>query len=83
MEQVTQHPEWKTYALEMDTFDGSIRRFSDTRIIDGDPIRCGNISGFINSTVVTQPKCRANCKWVFFKDLLQHHTARLIMRTMS
>jgi hypothetical protein len=32
-----QHPEWKTFALEMDTFVGSTRRHSDVRVIDGDP----------------------------------------------
>ena len=26
---LTQHHEWKTYALEMDTFDGCTRRFSE------------------------------------------------------
>jgi hypothetical protein len=35
------------------------------RVIDGDPIRSGNIVGFINSTVGTHPKRRANCEWVF------------------
>ena len=62
---LTQHPEWKTYALEMDTHDASTRRVSEQRIIDGDPIRTGNIAGFINSTVGTRPKRRANCEWVF------------------
>ncbi|CAK9201085.1 unnamed protein product [Sphagnum troendelagicum] len=62
---LTQHPEWKTFALEMDTFAGSTRRHSDRRVIDGDPIRSGNIVGFINSTVGTRPKRRANCEWVF------------------
>jgi hypothetical protein len=62
---LTQHPEWKTYALELDTFAGSSRRHSDGRVIDGDPIRSGNIAGFINSTVGTRPKRRGNCEWVF------------------
>jgi hypothetical protein len=62
---LTQHPEWKTFALEMDTFAGSIRRHSDGKVIDGDPIHSGNIAGFINCTVGTQPKRRANCEWVF------------------
>ncbi|CAK9221513.1 unnamed protein product [Sphagnum troendelagicum] len=62
---LTQHPEWKTFALEMDTFAGSTRRYSDGRVIDGDPIRSGNIAGFMNSMVGTQPKRRANCEWVF------------------
>ncbi|CAK9264690.1 unnamed protein product [Sphagnum jensenii] len=62
---LTQHPEWKTFALEMDTFAGSTRRHSDGRVIDGDPIRSGNIVGFMNSMVGTQPKRRANCEWVF------------------
>src|SRR5450759_5010072 len=54
-----QHHEWKTYALEMDTFDGTTRRFSEGRVIDGDPVRSGNIVGYINSTVGTRPKrCR-------------------------
>ncbi len=34
---LTQHPEWKTFALEMDTFAGSTRRHSDRRVIDGLP----------------------------------------------
>ncbi|CAK9253772.1 unnamed protein product [Sphagnum jensenii] len=58
---LTQHPEWKTFALEMDTFAGSTRRHSDGRVIDRDPIRSGKIVGFMNSTVGTQPKCKANC----------------------
>jgi hypothetical protein len=62
---LTQHLEWKTYALEMDTFDGSTRRHSEGRVIDEDPIRSGNIVGFINSTVGIQPKRKANCEWVF------------------
>jgi len=62
---LTQHPEWKTFALEMDTFASSTRRHNDGRMIDGDPIRSGNIAGFINSTMGTQPKRRANCEWVF------------------
>ncbi len=62
---LTQHPESKTFALELDTFVGSIRKHSDGRVIDGDPIRSGNIAGFINNTVGTQPKRRANCEWVF------------------
>jgi hypothetical protein len=49
----------------MDTFAGSTRRHSDVRVIDRDPIRSGNIDGFINSTVGTHPKRRANCEWVF------------------
>ncbi|CAK9871772.1 unnamed protein product [Sphagnum jensenii] len=60
-----QHPEWKTFALEMDTFAGSTRRHSDVRVIDGDPIRSGNIAGFINNTVGTRRKRKANCEWVF------------------
>src|SRR5450759_82568 len=48
---LTQHLEWKTYALAMDTFDGCTRRYSEQRMIDGDPIRNGNIAGFINSTM--------------------------------
>jgi hypothetical protein len=51
----------------MDTFAGSIRRHNDGRVIDGDPIRFGNIAGFINSTMGTQPKRRANCEWFFFE----------------
>ncbi len=62
---LTEHPEWKTFALEMDAFVGSIRKHSDGRVIDGDPIRSRNIVGFINSTVGTQLKRRANCEWVF------------------
>ncbi|CAM6010538.1 unnamed protein product [Sphagnum balticum] len=62
---LTQHPEWKTFALEMDTFASSTRRHSDGRVIDGNPIRSGNIAGFMNSMVGTQPKRRANCEWVF------------------
>jgi hypothetical protein len=62
---LTQHPEWKTYALDMDTFDGNIRRFCEQRVIDGDPIHTGNIAGFINSTVGSRPKRRQNCEWVF------------------
>jgi hypothetical protein len=49
----------------MDTFAGSIRRHSDGRVIDGNPIHFGNIVGFINSMVGTQLKRRANCEWVF------------------
>ncbi len=62
---LAQHLEWKTFVLEMDTFVGSTRRHSDGRVIDGDPIRSGNIAGFINGTVRTLPKRRANCEWVF------------------
>src|SRR5450759_3110244 len=64
---LTQHPKWKTYALAMDTFDGCTRRYSEQRMIDGDPIRNGNFVGFINSTVGTQPKRRANCEWVYIE----------------
>ncbi len=60
---LTQHPKWKTFVLEMDTFAGSTRRHSDGRVIDGDPICSGNIAGFINSTVGTQLKRRANYEW--------------------
>ena len=60
-----QHPEWKTYALEMDTFDGTTRRFSEGRVIDGDLVRSGNIAGYINSSVGTRPKRRANYEWIF------------------
>jgi hypothetical protein len=67
---LTQHLEWKTFALEMDTFASSTRRHSDGRVIDGDPIRSGNIAGFINITVGTQPKRRANCEWVFVEGPL-------------
>ncbi len=35
------------------------------RVIDGDPIRSGNIVSFINNTVGTHPKRRANCEWIF------------------
>jgi hypothetical protein len=62
---LTQHPEWKTFALEMDTFVGSTRRHNDGRVIDGDPICSGNIVSFINNMVGTQLKRRANCEWVF------------------
>jgi hypothetical protein len=64
---LTQHHEWKTYALEMDTFANSTRRHSDGRMIDGDPIRSENIAGFINSKVGTRHKCMDNCEWVFVK----------------
>jgi hypothetical protein len=80
---LTQHPEWKTFALEMDTFAGSTRRHSDRRVIDGDPIRSGNIVGFINSTVGTHPKRRANCEWVFVEGPPPAHMARLIMKTIA
>ncbi len=53
---LTQHPKWKTFALELDTFAGSTRRHSDVTVL---------VVGFINSTVGTRPKRRANCEWVF------------------
>lgn len=61
-----QHPEWQTYALELDAHALSVRRQSETRTIDGDPIRNGNIAGFINSTVGTRPKQKGNCEWVTY-----------------
>jgi hypothetical protein len=80
---LTQHPEWKTFALEMDTFAGSTRRHSDGRVIDGDPIRSRNIVSFINSTVGTHPKVGLIVSGFLLKDLLQHHMARLIMKTIA
>jgi hypothetical protein len=87
---LTQHPEWKTYALEMDIFAGSIRRQSDGRVIDGDPIRSGNIAGFINNKVGTRPKRRGNCKWVFVEGpppapygQNYHEDHCLVMATMT
>jgi hypothetical protein len=53
----------------MDTFASSTRRHNDGRVIDGDPICSGNIVGFINSTVGTLPKRKANCEWVFVEGL--------------
>jgi hypothetical protein len=62
-----QHPEWKTYALELDTFAGRGEVHIDKRVIDGDPIRSGDIVGFINNIIGTRPKHKANCEWVFVK----------------
>jgi hypothetical protein len=87
---LAQHPEWKTYALELDTHDGNTRRFSDQRIIDGDPIRNGNIAGFINSTVGTMPKRRQNVEWVFIEGpppapygIRYHHDHCLVVATRN
>ncbi|CAM6097688.1 unnamed protein product [Calypogeia fissa] len=87
---LTQHPEWKTYALELDTHDGNTRRYSEQRVIDGDPIRLGNIVGFINSTVGTRPKRRQNCEWVFIEGpppapygQIYHHDHCLVVATRT
>jgi hypothetical protein len=87
---LTQHPEWKTYALEMDTHASSVRRYSEQRIIDGDPMRNGNIVGFINSTVGTRPKRKANCEWVFVEGpppapygQRYHHDHFLVLATRT
>lgn len=61
-----QHPEWKTYQLDMDGHDKCTRRFSEQRIVDGDPVRHNNIAGYINSCVGTlRPKRKANVEFVF------------------
>jgi hypothetical protein len=80
---LTQHLEWKTFALEMDTFAGSTRRHSDVRVIDGDPIRSGNIAGFIKSTVGLILSVGLIVSGFLLRDLFQHHMARLIMKTIA
>lgn len=61
-----QHPEWKTYQLDMDGHDKCTRRFSEQQIVDGDPVRHNNIAGYINSCVGTlRPKRKPNVEFVF------------------
>ncbi len=78
-----QHPEWKTFALEMDTFVGSTRRHSDVRVIDGDPYVMETL--LVSSTVRwgLDLSIRLIVSGFLLRDLLQHHMVRLIMKTIA
>lgn len=61
---LAEQPSWSVYQLDMDTFPGSMSKPYHTRVIDGDPVRCGNIAGYINSIKSTKPKKRPNVEWI-------------------
>ena len=61
---IAQHPSWKVYHLDMDTFLESMSRPYHTRVIDGDPIRSSNLAGYVNSIQGSKPKKRANIEWI-------------------
>lgn len=66
---VAQHPSWRVYQLDMDTFPECMKRPTHARIIDGDPVRCGNIAGYINSVQGGKGKSlniEPNVEWVQF-----------------
>ncbi len=61
---VSQHPSWSTYQLDLDSDEHErVVRPHHRRVIDGDPIRCGNIVGYINSTEGLKPPHQANVEW--------------------
>lgn len=65
-----QHPSWAVYALKMNSDpDELIVRPEHCRMIDGDPIRSGNIAGYINSCQgprggQRRPPIEPNVEWV-------------------
>ena len=61
---VAANPWWKKFQLDLDMEAGSLARPGQTRVVDGDPVRCANLSGYINSTYGTKPKKRPNVQWV-------------------
>ncbi|KAL3677588.1 hypothetical protein R1sor_027536 [Riccia sorocarpa] len=78
---VYSHDEWlvlvgahptgiRTYLLDVDSWRGSSMPREEYRFIDGDPARCPNLAGYINSVIGTQrPQREPNVMWVLIEDL--------------
>ncbi|KAL3689791.1 hypothetical protein R1sor_016100 [Riccia sorocarpa] len=64
------HPTgFRTYLLDVDSWRGSSMPREEYRFVDGDPTRCPNLAGYINSVIGTQrPQREPNVMWVFIED---------------
>ncbi|KAL3688524.1 hypothetical protein R1sor_014833 [Riccia sorocarpa] len=77
---VYSHDEWlvliaahqagfRTYLLDVDSWRGSSMPREEYRYVDGDPARCPNLAGYINSVVGTRrPTREPNVMWVLIED---------------
>jgi hypothetical protein len=64
---VSQHPSWSTYQLDLDSDENErMVRPAHRRVVDGDPVRCGNMAGYINSTEGLKPARKPNVEWQQF-----------------
>ncbi|KAL3685985.1 hypothetical protein R1sor_004007 [Riccia sorocarpa] len=64
------HPTgFRTYLLDVDSWRGSSMPREEYRFVDGDPARCPNLTGFINSVIGTRrPQREPNVMWVLIED---------------
>ncbi|KAL3683219.1 hypothetical protein R1sor_001241 [Riccia sorocarpa] len=64
------HPTgFRTYLLDVDSWRGSSMSREEYRFVDGDPARCPNLAGFINSVIGTRrPHREPNVMWVLIED---------------
>ncbi|KAL3688124.1 hypothetical protein R1sor_014433 [Riccia sorocarpa] len=64
------HPTgFRTYLLDVDSWRGSIMTREEYRFVDGDPARCPNLAGYINSVIGTRrPQRQPNVMWVLIED---------------
>ncbi|KAL3686449.1 hypothetical protein R1sor_009023 [Riccia sorocarpa] len=77
---VYSHDEWlvlvaahqagfRTYLLDVDSWRGLSMPREEYRYVDGDPARCSNLAGYINSVVGTRrPTREPNVMWVLIED---------------
>ncbi|KAL3679907.1 hypothetical protein R1sor_022863 [Riccia sorocarpa] len=64
------HPTgFRTYLLDVDSWRGSSMPLEEYRFVDGDPARCPNLAGYINSVIGTRrPQREPNVMWVLIED---------------
>ncbi|KAL3696635.1 hypothetical protein R1sor_010711 [Riccia sorocarpa] len=63
------HPTWfRTYLLDVDSWRGSSMPREEYRFVDGDPAKCPNVAGYINSVIGTHPLREPNVMWVLIED---------------
>ncbi|KAL3682317.1 hypothetical protein R1sor_000339 [Riccia sorocarpa] len=64
------HPTgFRTYLLDVDSWRGSSIPREEYRFVDGDPARCPNLAGYINSVIGTRrPQRQPNVMWVLIED---------------
>ncbi|KAL3676364.1 hypothetical protein R1sor_026312 [Riccia sorocarpa] len=86
------HPTgFRTYLLDVDSWRGSSMPREEYRFVDGDPARCPNLVGYINSVIGTRPLREPNVMWVLIEDPpasygrrdLEFHVATVPTRPMQ
>ena len=89
---VSEHPLWSIYQLDLDADEHErVVRPYHRRVVDGDPVHCGNLAGYINSVDGLKPPREPNVEWQqiagppsppYFTKYMDDHVMTTTIRTI-